>query len=302
MDFENKVASCGFFTPQLKIQILDTWILKNDCLKPISEMFYYKITYFRKGSFYYSKNNKRIEVDSGTIIIGKYDKSEAIKTNMVIGNNYEKTEVVTICVYPTLFQQLTGDSDFFRAFEQASSLENCIYSISDFEGFDIENYIFSSIDKYINKNMGLIHYSALVCTLITEINIVFDKKEKLPFSTYSDEYEVKVFDYIVNNFMTDITVESVAKKFSVSKFYVDKVTKRFYSKSFHKAITNMRIWHARKLMKENSNLFLLDICKLCGYKDYSGFYKAYSSFFGVSPKKDYNCYKHNGKFLSYKYE
>lgn len=299
---ENTFASRGFFTPQLKIQILNAWVLKNDYLKPIKENGYYKMYYFRQGNFYYFKNNKRLAVDSGTIIIGKYDENESIKTNMVIKDHYEQIEIITICIHPMLFKALQGDADFFRAFEQCTTVENSIYTLSDFDGLDAENHIFSSIDRYSHKNMGLIHYSALVCTLITEINFIFDKKENIPVATYSDEYEVKVFDFIANNFMTDITVESVAKKFAVSKFYVEKVAKKFYSKSFHRSITTMRMWHARELMKANKNSFLLDICKLCGYKDYSGFYKAYSSFFHVSPKEDFVFYKDNGKFLSYKYE
>ena len=302
MNNENTFVSRGFFTPQLKIQILDNWVLKNDYLNIIKVKDYYKIYYFRQGNFYYFKNNKRLAVDSGTIIIGKYDENESIKTNMAIKDRYEQTEVITICIHPMLFKALKGDADFFRSFEQASSLEDSIYTLSDFDEFDAEKYIFSSINRYSYKNMGLIHYSALVCTLITELNIIFDKKENIPVSTHSDEYEVKVFDFIVNNFMTDITVESVAKKFSVSKFYVETVAKKFYSKPFHKTITTMRMWHARELIRSNTDAFLLDICKLCGYKDYSGFYKAYSSFFHVSPKKDFAFYKNNGKFLSYKYE
>lgn len=302
MSTETKISSRGFYTPQLKIQLLDSWVLKNDYLDIISEKDYFKIYYFRKGSFYFFKNTNRIAVDSGTIIIGKFDEDESIKTNIAIKDCYEKTEVVTILIHPTLFSELAGDSEFFRAFYNTSSIEKQIYTPSDFEGFDVENVIFSSIDKYQHKRMGLIHYSALVCTLITEINFVFDSKNKTPTSIHSNEYEVTVYDYISSNYMTNITVESVAKKFSVSKFYVNKVTKRFYSNPFHETLTNMRMWHARTLMENNTDIYLTEISKLCGYKDYSGFYKAYSSFFNVSPKKDFDYYKRNRKFLSYDYD
>ena len=302
MNKETKISSRGFYTPQLKIQSLDTWILKNDYLDIISEKDYYKIYYFRKGSFYLFENTKRIAVNSGTIVIGKYNENESIKTNIAVKDYYEKTEIVTILIHPTLFQELAGDSDFFRAFDHTSLIEKQVYTTFDFDGFDVENFIFASIDKYEKKRMGLIHYSALVCTLITEINFVFDSKNKIPTSVHSNEYEVTVFDYISNNYMTDITVESVAKKFAVSRFFVDKVTKRFYSKPFHETVTNMRMWHARALMERNTNIHLADIGKLCGYKDYSGFYKAYSSYFKVSPKKDFDYYKINRKFLSYEYD
>ena len=201
-------------------------------------------------------------------------------------------------IHPTLFSESAGDSDFFRAFEQTSVIEKQIYTPSDFDGFDVENIIFSSIDKYRHKRMGLIHYSALICMLITEINFVFDSKNKIPTSVHSNEYKVTVYDYISSNFMTDITVESVAKKFAVSKFYVNKVTKRFYTKPFRETVTSLRMWHSRTLMEKNTDIHLAEIGKLCGYKDYSGFFKAYSSFFNVSPKKDFDSYKSTGRFSS----
>ncbi|MBQ4156322.1 MAG: helix-turn-helix transcriptional regulator, partial [Clostridia bacterium] len=76
----------------------------------------------------------------------------------------------------------------------------------------------------------------------------------------------------------------------------DKVTKQFYGKPFHQTVKSMRMWHAKALMVYKRNL--TEISKLCGYTDYSAFYRAYSSFFGVSPKKEYQFYLKNKTFLS----
>ena len=81
-----------------------------------------------------------------------------------------------------------------------------------------------------------------------------------------------------------------------SKWYVDKVTKRFYGKPFHQTIKSMRMWHAKALMVYKHSL--IKISKHCGYTDYSAFYRAYTSFFGVSPKNEYQYYLKNKSFLS----
>ena len=41
---------------------------------------------------------------------------------------------------------------------------------------------------------------------------------------------------------------------------------------------------------------LHEIAELCGYNDYSAFYKNYKSFFGISPKEDMKYYKENKDF------
>lgn len=300
MSKNNKSSSTGFYDAKLKIQVFDLWLLKNDYINPLREKDYLNIYYFRKGKFLYYCENRRLSINEGSILITKFNGSERIKTDVPLSDFYNNIEVVSICIHPTLFQNIKGDSDFYRLFNASDNpIEKNIYTKNEFENFDVENNIFKNIDRYIKNKMGLINFFGLISTLITELNFIFDKKNGFQYSSNSDEYMVKVFDYISSNFMTNITLESVSNMFTVSKFYIETVTKRFYSHSFHKTITIMRMWHARDLMKKNKTLFLADVAQLCGYNDYSGFYKVYSRFFNVSPKKDFEHYKKHNKFLSY---
>ena len=67
--------------------------------------------------------------------------------------------------------------------------------------------------------------------------------------------------------------------------------------SFHETIKSMRMWEAKRLMKEEKNL--QKVSSLCGYSDYSGFYRCYLKFFGVSPKDDAKHLMDKGIFLSH---
>lgn len=301
MSDKNRYSIKSFFDSQLKIQLIDTWVLENDRMFFHKEKGYYKIIYFKEGDFLYYTDNSRISIEQGSMIIGKYNENDIIKSNIKLSDKYQKTELISILIHPTLFSKIKGDSDFFRAFINNKNIKDCLYNKSDFENIDIEETVFNNIVRYVENKLGLINFTGLISTLITEINLIYNKRSNYEFSSNSEEYMVKVYEYISNNFTQNITLESVANKFSVTPFYIEKVTKRFYSHTFLKTISNMRMWHARSLMRNNKSILLNDVAHLCGYSDYSAFYKAYSKFFKVSPKKDLEHLKKNNQFLSYTY-
>ncbi len=293
---QNKRESItSFVDEKLKIHVNTSWVINNDYIYEMPYKDYYQIYYLRTGNFICYQDNKRFSVDEGSIIIKSFNNELRFKSNIKPNGKYIKTEIIIISIHPSLFKEQKGDDNFYRLFD---TTDKSIYTKEELKSFDFNNVIFKNIDKYIAFRLGLVNFQGLVSMLITELNFIFDKTNHPEYSSNSDEYKVKVFDYISRNFMNDITLESVANKFNVSPFYVEKVTKRFYSHSFYKTIINMRMWHARKMMSSNDSCNLSEIAKLCGYIDYSGFYKAYVNFFKVSPKKDLEYYKKHKQFLS----
>ncbi|MBQ5591223.1 MAG: helix-turn-helix transcriptional regulator [Clostridia bacterium] len=293
---QNKRESItSFVDERLKIHVNTSWVINNDYIYEMPYKDYYQIYYLRTGNFICYQDNKRFSVDEGSIIIKPFNKELRFKSNVKSNGKYIKSEIIIISVHPSLFKEQKGDDNFYRLFD---TKDKNIYTKKELKSFDFENIIFKNIDKYIAYKLGLVNFQGLISVLITELNFIFDELNRLEYSSNSDEYKVKVYDYISKNFTSNITLDSVAKKFNVTPFYVEKVTKKFYSHSFYKTILNLRMWHARTLMSSNDSYNLSEIAKLCGYIDYSGFYKAYVKFFKVSPKKDLGYYKKHKQFLS----
>ena len=295
MSKNKRESITGFVDEELKIHVNTSWVLNNDNIYEMPFKDYYKIYYFRIGKFVCYSDKKRFSVDEGSIFVSPFNKELNIKTNIDSTDLYTKTEVVIISIHPSLFKEQKGDDNFYRLFD---TTDKNVYTKEELENFDFESIIFKNIDKYIAYKLGLVNFQGLISTLITELNFIYDKTTHSEITSNSDEYRVKVFDYISRNFMNDITLEGVAKKFNVTPFYVEKVTKRFYSHSFYKTIISLRMWHARTMMSNNDSCNLSEVAKLCGYVDYSGFYKAYTKFFKVSPKKDLEYHKKHKQFLS----
>lgn len=88
--------------------------------------------------------------------------------------------------------------------------------------------------------------------------------------------------FIDEHFEENIKVSDLAKSYYVSKSYLFSEFKRTYGITIHQYITQRRMIYAQKLLGEGKKA--TDIYSLCGYSDYSTFYKAYTKRFGKSPK------------------
>ena len=190
----------------------------------------------------------------------------------------------------------TGDENYLRAFNNRKKGENCHYKSNDFVNCIKPIDIFSFLKSCTDKNLSFVHFKSLVAALITVLDVAFDKKHVGIKPLVSTEYDVKIWDYILNNCLSKISAETVEKEFNVSKWYLDKVTNKFYGKPFKKTINALRLWHAKTIIKQN--IPLSDVATLGGFANYSTFYRAYTNFFDISPKDDYMHFKNNSIFYS----
>ena len=89
--------------------------------------------------------------------------------------------------------------------------------------------------------------------------------------------------YVEANLSEKITLQKIAKQFSVS---VSTVTQLFQKKSqttFHGFVTRLRMEKARDLILQG--LPLETVGKAIGYQDHSTFYRAFRHAFGISPRE-----------------
>ena len=89
---------------------------------------------------------------------------------------------------------------------------------------------------------------------------------------------------ILNSIMKKpISLEEVAKVFSVSPFYVSKIIKNNLGKSFTDIVNECRIEKAKNLLKAHVRIKEVVFC--CGFQSQSYFSKMFKKLVGVSPKE-----------------
>ena len=279
----------NFNTPKLKFQFFSVISEKK---QEIHDKWYdedYVIVYIEDGKIDILCNGKSAQLNSGDIFLCKpYE-----KFNLIALEVNKKMTFSTISFHPTLFDNCDKESKIYRIFNSRNEDELCIYRKEEAEKL---KYLFEQSLEYIKKSWHEDVYKSIVTLILFEISAIFDKTHQQHPAKFSHEYDLKIFSYIQSRILTPITVTDVMNGFYVSRWYIDKVCKKFYDSNFTGTLKRERMWAARGFMVSKKTNDLHEIAELCGYNDYSAFYKNYKSFFGISPKDDLKYFKEHKEF------
>ncbi|WP_392486623.1 AraC family transcriptional regulator [Haloimpatiens sp. FM7315] len=163
-----------------------------------------------------------------------------------------------------LFRLDDEDNSILR--ELLSSLENACFD-TEFGSEVLRNSIFLQFIVYINRLfLGGIDSKVLV-----------DVKY--------DEDINKILEYINKNLKEDLSINSLASRFYLNKYYLMHKFKEHTGVTVHKYVQNKRLIMAKDLIEKGKNISL--VCAICGFGDYSNFIRSFKKFFGMAPKSYY---------------
>lgn len=93
----------------------------------------------------------------------------------------------------------------------------------------------------------------------------------------------KALTYIGQNLDQTITLESLAARFYVSKYYLSHAFTKEVGVSVYRYIMMRRLLMARQLLTAGETAG--QVCRSCGFSDYTSFYRAFKSEYGISPRQ-----------------
>ncbi len=108
-------------------------------------------------------------------------------------------------------------------------------------------------------------------------------------TSISNEKIIQILDYINQHLNEDITVDSIAKAFYLSRYYLMHLFKEETSYTIGTYISDKRLLLAKSLI-ENGNT-VTEACYACGFKNYSTFSRAYKKAYNKAPKNGGNYKK-----------
>ncbi len=92
-------------------------------------------------------------------------------------------------------------------------------------------------------------------------------------------------EYILANYAKDISLDDVSKEVDISPYYFSKIFKEETGENFIEYLTQIRIDHARELLrdKDSADLTMKEICGMVGYADPNYFSRIFKKTVGVTP-------------------
>ncbi len=92
-----------------------------------------------------------------------------------------------------------------------------------------------------------------------------------------------VLDYINGHYAEELTLDTLANRFFISKYHLSREFGRLVGTSVHRYIIQKRLVVAKQLLSEGRPSS--EVYQHCGFGDYSNFYRAFKSEYGISPKE-----------------
>lgn len=105
---------------------------------------------------------------------------------------------------------------------------------------------------------------------------------ELHASSYDEKIQ-SVLTYINEHLDADLSIDALAGKVYLSKYYLMRKFKQETGYSIHQYITSKRLLAARHLLSGKESV--TDICYSCGFRDYSTFSRAFRAMFHMTPKE-----------------
>lgn len=100
-----------------------------------------------------------------------------------------------------------------------------------------------------------------------------------------DERIDKVLRFINENLSEELSIDTLAQRFFISKYYLMHKFKFQTGYSLHNYILLKRLTAANNLLKTGKPA--MEVCIECGFGDYSSFVRSFKKMFGLSPKNHY---------------
>ena len=186
-----------------------------------------------------------------------------------------------------------GNNNLLKCFEVAIKNNYNLLRLN-MKSIDIIKNLIQDIQNCKNSNEfgSEILKESLFVQLMVLMNRLFlnsDKNRDIEDIQYDKTIE-GVLNYINSNLENDLSIDTIASEFFISKYYLMRKFKNQIGSSIHNYVVQKRLILARSLISDG--LSMSSVCSRCGFNDYSSFVRAFKKVYGVSPS-NYNPTIHN---------
>ena len=186
-----------------------------------------------------------------------------------------------------------GNNDLLKCFEVAIKNNYNLLRLN-MKSIEIIKNLIQDIQNCNNSNEfgSEILKESLFVQLMVLMNRLFlnsDKNRDIEDIQYDKTID-GVLNYINSNLENDLSIDTIASEFFISKYYLMRKFKNQIGSSIHNYVVQKRLILARSLISDG--LSMSSVCSRCGFNDYSSFVRAFKKVYGVSPS-NYNPTIHN---------
>lgn len=193
-----------------------------------------------------------------------------------------KVEAIVIHFMPDCF-----GTHFFKLPEN-KKMETLLVKAQ--QGLRVKNNIKKKVNELMQKLLTAKNSERIILLLqilqtladSRQIETVCNSRLQFQFNPTETDRLNTIYQYILNNFQKEITLEEIAKVATLNPHSFCRYFKSRIKKTFSRFLIEVRIGHACKLLAE-TNKSVADICYESGYNNFSNFNRHFKSITQKTP-------------------
>lgn len=242
---------------------------------------YFEFYFFLGGEVSITIANKKQKLEKGDMIL----LPPGVKHYITISNPeiaYQRFVFWITTNFANELYQISEDYTYLLSHSLDS--KNYIYHFDTITFNTIQSKLFLILDELHYDHFGKqTKLSLAVKDLILHLNRVVYELQNPRLLKEKEELFDKIIDYINQHLEEDLSLETLAKLFFVNKYHIAHLFKEKYGIPVHQYIIKKRLALCKDALLNNEEI--TEICLLCGFSDYSSFYRAFKKEYGLSPKQ-----------------
>ena len=265
---------------------------KTGYLEQDFQLFHIKDQTKREFSYHYHDFHKVIVFLSGKAAYHIEGKSYYLKPwDILLVNRHaiHKPEIDFSVPYERFVLWIRDDiaaTDLLRCFQKAIDRSFNLIRLDSGTQEKLKQLLYELEDALKDEKFGSdLLGTALFTQFMVYVNRIFLEKQYIyDTRSYSSDSQVEeLLRYINHNLTEDLSIETLARKYYLSKYHMMRKFKDETGYTIHNYIINKRLLLARTKIAEG--IPVLKAAQLSGFSDYTTFSRAYKKQFGTAPSQ-----------------
>ena len=241
---------------------------------------FYEVYFFLNGSVEYRVEGRTFLLEPGDLLL--INPNEFHQPLVTPGAAYER---IVLWIDKTYLESFSNEkTDLSRCFQSDIPTHTNLLRLNAVQRTDITEKLSNLIkESYGDEFANELSATGIFIQLMAQINRIALLSSNTGEPLKETPLVSQVLMYISEHCSEEISLESLAQRFYVSKYHLSHEFSRAAGTSVYRYIMLKRLLLAKQLLSEGGSPGT--VCHSCGFQDYANFYRAFKAEYGVSPKE-----------------